>query len=49
MNSTMLMTMASALSDPTRLLLLYLLGRGPQTVGQLVAPLRVSVAPPVSR
>ena len=42
MDPTMLMTTASALSDPTRLLLLYLLGSGPKSVGQLVGPARVT-------
>ena len=30
------------MADPTRLLLLYVLGSGPKTVSQLVGPARVS-------
>jgi DNA-binding transcriptional ArsR family regulator len=42
MNPTAMMATAAAVADPTRLLLLYLLGTGPKTIGQLVRPSRVS-------
>jgi len=42
MNPTTLIAMAAAVGDPIRLLLLYVLGTGPKTIGQLVGPARVT-------
>jgi DNA-binding transcriptional ArsR family regulator len=42
MNPTTLIATAAAIGDPIRLLLLYVLGTGPKTIGQLVGPARVT-------
>jgi DNA-binding transcriptional ArsR family regulator len=42
MSPAILMASCAAVADPTRLLLLYLLGTGPKSVGQLVEPAHVT-------